>query len=122
MAETARERTPSELSDIESWPQADQDETNKGKSPQIGNAMATFLLERGPYAARLEAAERLLDTNRSFAADKRMAEYVDHDYLERLRKNAYLMHAELIDFDSTTLSPEEPSEIKVPSPASQPHG
>ncbi len=75
--------------------------SNDGRPPKLTQAEAAYLLERGPYAARLRAKERLLEIVLAFTLDDEVGTVMNLRQPSEIKDNVVQLENELVEFEAT---------------------
>lgn len=77
------------------------------RPPRLTTEEAEYLLARGPYEARLRAAQRILSAAAAFANDEQTESVISQQYMETLRADVSEMVSELKTFETSYEWPVE---------------
>ncbi len=85
------------------------------RPPKLTAEEAEYLLARGPYVARLRAAQRILSAAAAFANDEQTESVISQSYMEKLRADVFERVSELKAFEATYEWPVEDTANEVES-------
>jgi len=89
------------------------EEQQAERPPKLTVEESEYLLLRGPYVARLRAAQRILSAAAAFANDEQTESMISQPYMDSLRSDVLQLASELKTFEKTYEWPADDSNGKA---------
>lgn len=74
--------------------------SDEGRPPKLTQIEAAYLLERGPYIARLRAKERLLEVVLALTVDEEVRTVMDLRQPDEIKEDIVRLESELVEFET----------------------